>query len=515
MAIGTSEPVAEYVSNADASSYTHSSSYTPAANSIQVIFVTATACTLASPTISGGSGWSTAPTLITSATFNSGVSTLYCFVGRAGASPGSFTCTFDCTGDAATGCMMAFVAFTGAASSSYTVQTKVKNSTTGTNPSITFDANLNTNNGYAFACANPANPAGITETGSWTESVDTGHTSPTTGLFVQHRAGGESGATVTTTRAGSINHGIIGIEIAVESSSSPGSSTGSSTAAGVGASVAVAPGASAGVATVSGVGASVANSVGASDGIATAAAVGAGTAESVGASSGVGAASGVGTSTAESAGASSGGGGASGASAANSEAVGSSAGVATVSGVGDYTSTAGSVGASAGTAAASGVGASTSEAVGASAGAAVATAVGSSEGGDTEDTHDGITPEEARALRKLLEKRRQPKPAPEPEPEPLEAEPEPSPVPVVPASPPPLVNAGEYLALLSRLELIQLGLDTIALQRALEARAQLEAALREHAAQQAQEAAMAVLALIAAHEQDEDDEEDLMLLMSL
>ena len=495
MAIGSSEPVAEYVSNADASSYTHSSSYTPAANSIQVIFVTATACTLASPTISGGSGWSTAPTLITSATFNSGVSTLYCFVGRAGASPGSFTCTFDCTGDAATGCMMAFVAFTGTAASSYVVQTKVKNSTASTNPSITFDANLNTNNGYAFACANPANPAGITETGSWTESVDTGHTSPTTGLFVQHRAGGESGATVTTTRAGSINHGIIGIEIAVESSSSPGSSTGSSTAAGVGASVAVAPGASAGVATVSGVGASVANSVGASDGIATAAAVGAGTAESAGASSGVG--------------------GASGASAANSEAVGSSAGVATVSGVGDYTSTAGSVGASAGTAAASGVGASTSEAVGASAGAAVATAVGSSEGGDTEDTHDGITPEEARALRKLLEKRRQPKPAPEPEPEPLEAEPEPSPVPVVPASPPPLVNAGEYLALLSRLELIQLGLDTIALQRALEARAQLEAALREHAAQQAQEAATAVLALIAAHEQEEDDEEDLMLLMSL
>lgn len=132
-----------------------------------------------------------------------------------------------------------------------------------------------------------------------------------------------------------------------------------------------------------------------------------------------------------------------------------------------------------------------------------------------QDTHDGITPEEARALRKLLEKRRQPKPAPEPEPEPLEAEPEPSPVPVVPASPPPLVNAGEYLALLSRLELIQIGLDTIALQRALEARAQLEAALREHAAQQAREAATAVLALIAAHEQEEDDEEDLMLLMSL
>ncbi len=215
--MAVSEPVVEFVSNADASSYTHTSSFTPAANSVILIFVTATACTLSAPTISGGSGWSIAPDIEANCTFNSGVSSIYAFIGVAGASPGSFTCTFDCTGDPATGCTMSFLQFTGANTTTPLAQFKIKNSTASTNPSITADSNLQTGNAYALCVANPANPAGITETTNWTETVDTGHTSPTTGVFVQYRDGGESGATVTTTRAGSVNHGIILIEIAAGS----------------------------------------------------------------------------------------------------------------------------------------------------------------------------------------------------------------------------------------------------------------------------------------------------------
>lgn len=215
MAIAISEPVAEYVSNADASSYTHGSSYTPTANSLQVIFVGATATVAASPTISGGSGWTTAPTLQpTKGTWNGGANTIYCFVGLAGASPGSFTPVFDCTGDAATGCTMSFFEITGAATSSYVVQMAAINSVIGANPTFTFGSALNTNNAYCAVICNTANPATITPPTSWTETVDSGHTSPTTGVWAGYRAGGETGTTITATKASS-THGGLAIEIAV------------------------------------------------------------------------------------------------------------------------------------------------------------------------------------------------------------------------------------------------------------------------------------------------------------
>ena len=210
MALGITQPLAAFVDNVDRNSYT-ASGFTPAAGSVILIFCTMTGFT-GTPTISGGSGWDITPVFETTATFNSGVSTLGLIKGVAGGSPGSFAAAIGCTG--ATGCMMSFFQITGANTVTPVVQTKIKNSTTGSNPSITFDANLNTNNCYLEGIAVPANPAGVTPPSSWTESDDTGHTSPATGLETSYRINGESGATITATRS-SINHGIIGVEIAV------------------------------------------------------------------------------------------------------------------------------------------------------------------------------------------------------------------------------------------------------------------------------------------------------------
>ncbi len=206
----TGAPAATYIDNSDLSIYTSTTTWTPAASDVIVGFIVASGTTLASPTLTSVSEtW----TLQTSATFNSGVSTIYCFTCPITGTPTLTTPVFNCTGDAATGCAMAFITFTGADTSSPVVQFKVKNSTATTNPSITFDSNLNTNNGYCMCIAMAANPPSITPATGWSESDDTGYGSPTTGLEVSYRATGESGATITTTRASSTNHGIVAIEI--------------------------------------------------------------------------------------------------------------------------------------------------------------------------------------------------------------------------------------------------------------------------------------------------------------
>lgn len=210
MAIGISRPVVAYTDNADGTAYTSANTWTPNANDTIVGFVQASGTVAASPTLTGGSlTW----TLQASATSNSGANTLYCYT-TVVASALLITPVFTCTLDAATGVVMAFLTFTGENTASPVVQFKTKNSTTGSNPTITFDSNLTTTSGYAMAIACAANPPSITEPTGWTESDDAGHTSPTDGLEVSWRAGGESGATITATR-GSINHGIIAIEIAV------------------------------------------------------------------------------------------------------------------------------------------------------------------------------------------------------------------------------------------------------------------------------------------------------------
>lgn len=224
MAITYGKPVVDFTSASDATSYTHGSSYTPTADTYQTIIVSATA-TNAVATMTGGSGWTSAPALITSATFNAGASTLYLFGGLAGASPGSWTPVFDCTGDGATGCMMVFAEWTGFDTSTPIRQTKVKSDTVGSNPTITLDsAVLTTSGGMVAIVITNSNPANIACDATISEVSDIGHSSPTCGLEVAEWESGITASTFTATRT-SVTHGIIAFEIQVPivaSTPSPG-----------------------------------------------------------------------------------------------------------------------------------------------------------------------------------------------------------------------------------------------------------------------------------------------------
>lgn len=173
-AIGASEPVAEVASTTNATSYAFGA-FTPSANSTLVVFVFATG-TVAAGTMSGGSlTWTRA----TSQLYNS-VDTAYVFWAQTGGSPGSTTITFDCTGDGATGAVMAVVEFTGTDATIPIRQVK-KSATTAANPTVTFNNALLTGNGYAAGFGMPRNPPTSAAPGSWTEIADTGYGTPTSG----------------------------------------------------------------------------------------------------------------------------------------------------------------------------------------------------------------------------------------------------------------------------------------------------------------------------------------------
>ena len=372
MAIGIAHSAAAYTSNADGTVYTSDQTWTPAVGDVIVGFIQASGTTAASPTLAGGLGFTW--TLQGSATSNSGANTLYCYTTVAGSAV-LITPVFTCSADAATGVVMSFLTFTGADTTTPVVQFKTKDSTTGSNPSITYNSNLSTMNGYAMAVACAANPPSVTAPTNWTGGDNAGHTSPSDGVTVMYRAGGETGATITSSRA-SINHGIFAIEIAAIAGSAVGTASGIGTATGIGAALGIGVASASGTGMATGIGISTAASPGAAAGIGTATGVGVTAAMSVGEAVGTGAATGVSASTAASPGAAAGTGTAAGVSAATSESVGAASGTGTATGVSAAISDA--VGSAAGTGAATGVSVTAAMSVGEAEGTSTAEAVGDS-----------------------------------------------------------------------------------------------------------------------------------------
>lgn len=108
MAISISEPVAEVSSNTDATSYA-TGSFTPAANSLLIAIVMATGTNAAGSFAGGSLTWTEIGTVLYSSNTCKG----YAYRAQVGASPSSMTGTFDCTGDAATGCDIVMFQVTG------------------------------------------------------------------------------------------------------------------------------------------------------------------------------------------------------------------------------------------------------------------------------------------------------------------------------------------------------------------------------------------------------------------
>lgn len=218
--IGVSEPVAQVASTSNTTSYSLVA-FTPSANAILTVFVFASDTTAVATMTGGGFSW----TLETSVLYNT-VNTAYLFWAKTGSSPGSTTVTFDCTGDTASGAIIAISEWTGADVSTPNPIKQFKTAaTTAANPTATFDANMTTTNGYAGGVGLPLSGANVcAQPTLWTEIADTGYGTPTAAACVAHRALGETGATVTFT-ASSAAYGIIIAEV-YESGAGPGGPAG-------------------------------------------------------------------------------------------------------------------------------------------------------------------------------------------------------------------------------------------------------------------------------------------------
>lgn len=195
MAINPSRPVAGLASTSNLSSYAMTA-FTPSANSLLVVLVAAAGTVAATPTMTGGSLSWTREAISINIGSSGGEQVI--FWAKVGGSPVSTAPTFDCTGDAATGCLMSVVEFTGydANAANPIQQTKMPTAlTTSTNPNITFGSALNTLNGYVAGWVGGFNTAPqSTAPSGWTEADDLAISSPNANVASAYRAGGESTA---------------------------------------------------------------------------------------------------------------------------------------------------------------------------------------------------------------------------------------------------------------------------------------------------------------------------------
>lgn len=196
MALAITSPVATVADTSNLTSYA-TASFTPTANSFLIVFIKATATLVGS--ISGGS-----LTWTTQRSGTGGGDAHFIFTAPVGSSPSSMTIVYDCTADAATGCLLKTYQVTGHNTTTPVIQSQlVSNATTGADPVITPASAMGTNNAYMAVLWNGTNPFAATPPTNWTETDDTGFGSPAAGLEAAYRINGETGTTITFTAVSS------------------------------------------------------------------------------------------------------------------------------------------------------------------------------------------------------------------------------------------------------------------------------------------------------------------------
>jgi hypothetical protein len=217
MAVTITEPIAETTSTSNVSSYAMSA-FTPTANALLVCYVVASGTVAAAPTMTGGG-----LTWIRRARQVFNTTDIICvFTAQVGGSPASTTPTFDCTGDAATGCAMALFSATGH-NTTFPVAQVVTEARTAADPTVTRAA-ADTDNAYIAGFGIARSAPSATEPSGWTEIADTGYSTPNTGIAAAYRSGGETSTSVTFTAA-SAAYGIAYIEIRDAAAALPGVAT--------------------------------------------------------------------------------------------------------------------------------------------------------------------------------------------------------------------------------------------------------------------------------------------------
>ncbi len=203
-------------SSSNVTSYA-ATSFTPAVGDLVVVFVVASGTVQNPSTMTSTGTGATAFSMIINTTFASG-NTMYCFVSTtlAGAADGHVV-TWDCTGDAATGCVITIFTVAGMTNtgSSAIRQTAVQPSVASGTPAPTFTLNTLFGNPTLSCVGNASSPAGMTPPTDWTlnASADTGYSTPTTGSSSVYLDSGFTGKTITWGAASPSAFGDIAIEL--------------------------------------------------------------------------------------------------------------------------------------------------------------------------------------------------------------------------------------------------------------------------------------------------------------
>lgn len=184
-------------STSNASSYT-TASFTPAAGDLLVVFV-AKSASLVDGTVTDSLGGTY--TLYATANKASGNDECHVFIANQLTNGSARTITYDCAGDAATGCFI-FVArvsgMTRIGVSAGRQSAAVNTGGAGTTPAPTFGVACLTGNPTLGLIFNETSPAGMTPPTGWTEPVaDQGIAQPTSGAEYVARNSGFTGTTVT------------------------------------------------------------------------------------------------------------------------------------------------------------------------------------------------------------------------------------------------------------------------------------------------------------------------------
>jgi len=209
------------VTSANASSYALAS-FTPAQHSLLVAVVHAPG-SISGPWSMSGAGSTDGWVRRSTSTFNSISSpsnAVMIFTAWQEATPVAMAPSFTCSGDPATGCLMALFQVTGgniegAGANAIGAITRVGGvpavniSDGAANPLVypgkvsnnSQASTTNTNNAYLIAIAAPRNPAAFTAPSGWTEVMDAGIAGPTSGLWIGTRVGGEASDVFTVVGA--------------------------------------------------------------------------------------------------------------------------------------------------------------------------------------------------------------------------------------------------------------------------------------------------------------------------
>lgn len=197
MATVTEYDAATLSTTTNASVYT-SASFTPAVGDLLVVSVIAAGTVTDPATLTGSGNGVTTFTQVDRATFNSAHST-YIFVADALATgTASMTVEFDCTGDAATGCIIMVCGVVGMSKTGADAIRQFcleDDQPGGTQPQFVFPGACLTGNVTVYALGEISTGGILTPT-NWTEGDEASFSSPTCGGGYGYRASGFTGTTV-------------------------------------------------------------------------------------------------------------------------------------------------------------------------------------------------------------------------------------------------------------------------------------------------------------------------------